>query len=72
MNKPVDAPLAGVDLGLAWRNSFAALDTSFYTPLAPTPLPAPYWVGVSHAVARDIGLQENWLQSPEGLAAFSW
>lgn len=71
MNKPVDAPLAGVDLGLAWRNSFAALGPSFYTPLAPTPLPAPYWVGVSHATAREIGLQSHWLQSPQGLQAFT-
>lgn len=71
MNKPVDAPLAGVDLGLAWRNSFAALGFSFYTPLAPTPLPSPYWVGVSHAMAREIGLQAHWLQSSEGLQAFT-
>jgi len=57
--------LTSLDLGLAWRNSFAQLGPRFYTPLAPWPLPAPYWVGRSSAVARELGLNVSWLNSPE-------
>ena len=54
-----------LDVGLTWRNSFAQLGKRFYTPLAPWPLPAPYWVGRSSAVARALGLKASWLNSPE-------
>ena len=57
--------LTSLDLGLAWRNGFAQLGPRFYTPLAPWPLPAPYWVGRSSAVARELGLDASWLNSPE-------
>ncbi len=70
MNKPVDGPL-GLDLGLQWRNSFAALGPDFSTPLAPTPLPDPYWVGVNAPLARDMGLDEAWLSSPSALQALT-
>ena len=59
------------DLGLLWDNSFAGLGPDFYTELSPQPLPAPYWVGKSLAVARDIGLPEAWLESPALLDALS-
>ena len=61
----------GIDLGLRWNNSFANLGPDFYTELSPQPLPAPYWVGKSRAVARDIGLSEAWLESPALLDALS-
>ena len=57
--------LTSLDLGLAWCNSFAQLGPRFYTPLAPWPLPAPYWVGRSGAVARELGLDASWLNSSE-------
>ena len=68
MNTPVHPE---ADLGLVWRNRFAALGTAFYAPLQPTPLPAPEWVGTSPAVARLLGLNETWLASPTGLNAFT-
>jgi serine/tyrosine/threonine adenylyltransferase len=37
-------------------NSFATLPPEFYTRLMPTPLPAPYLVGVSAGAARLVGL----------------
>ena len=64
-------PAGGTDLGLIWNNSFATLGPDFYTELSPQPLPAPYWVGKSLAVARDIGLSEAWLESPALLDALS-
>ncbi len=60
-----------LDLGLTWNNSFADLGPDFYTELSPQPLPAPYWVGKSPAVARDVGLDEAWLESPALLDALS-
>jgi serine/tyrosine/threonine adenylyltransferase len=60
-----------LDLGLLWSNSFANLGTDFYTDLSPQPLPAPYWVGKSLAVAREVGLSEAWLESPALLDALS-
>ncbi|MBA3056422.1 MAG: YdiU family protein [Gammaproteobacteria bacterium] len=57
--------LTALDLGVDWRNSFAQLGPRFYTPLAPWPLPTPYWVGRSSSVARELGLNAAWLNSPE-------
>ena len=71
MNLAPPSSLAPLDVGLNWRNSFAQLGRSFYTPLAPQPLPAPYWVGRSPSVARELGLDESWLASPELLAVLS-
>lgn len=71
MNKPVDAPLGEVDAGLAWRNGFAQLGADFFTRLAPTPLPSPYWVGRSRAMARELGLDEEWMRSQAALEAFT-
>jgi len=63
--------LSPLDVGLTWHNSFAQLGRSFYTPLAPQPLPEPYWVGRSSALAREMGLNEAWLDSPELLQALT-
>ena len=60
-----------LDLGLNWHNSFAALGEDFFTALAPTPLPAPYWVGRSDAVAHVLGLSADQLSSDSFLQALS-
>jgi uncharacterized protein YdiU (UPF0061 family) len=62
---------APLDIGLRWRHSFSQLGAAFFTPLLPHPLPAPYWVGTSPSVARDIGLNEDWLSSLDLLEALS-
>ena len=61
----------GLDLGLVWRNSYADLGPDFYTELIPQPLPTPYWVGRSPVVARELGLDDSWLDSPALLEALS-
>jgi len=43
-------------IALPLGNSFASLPPDFYTRLMPTPLPAPYLVGISAPAARLIGL----------------
>ncbi len=60
-----------LDLGLTWRNSFSQLGEDFYTPVSPQSLPAPYWVGSSRTMARELGLEESWLTSKGLLEALS-
>ncbi|KQU83768.1 hypothetical protein ASC78_14165 [Variovorax sp. Root318D1] len=59
------------DLGLQWKPGFLALGPAFLTELRPTPLPDPYWVGHSEAMARELGLPAGWRQSDSTLAALT-
>ena len=70
MNMPLDAALE-LDLGVPWRHTFADLGPAFYTRLQPQPLPAPYWVGQSRALAQELGLDAQWLHNAAGLDAFT-
>jgi uncharacterized protein YdiU (UPF0061 family) len=70
MNTVTDG-FAGLDLGWTWRNRFAGLGQEFHTSLPPQPLPDPYWVGRSGAVAREIGLDPQHLESAQLLQALS-
>ncbi len=62
MSKPTPSPET-LDVGLTWRNSFAALGDAFSSALSPASLPNPYWVGRSTSVARQLGLDDAWLES---------
>lgn len=70
MNQP-EAPLERADCGLSWHNGFASLGPAFHTPLQPTPLPNPYWVGTSAGLAEELGLNPDWLHSNAALHALS-
>ncbi len=48
-----------------------SLGPAFYSVQAPTPLPAPYWVGRSRGMARELGLDEAWMESDEALHFFT-
>ena len=52
---------------LAWDNAFGRLPGHFYTRLAPTVLPEPYFVAASPAAARMIGLDAAALRGPEAV-----
>ena len=65
------APMQLVKTPLAWDNRFHRLGPAFYTPLAPQPLPAPYWVGRSQSAAELLGLDASWMDSPDLLQALS-
>jgi uncharacterized protein YdiU (UPF0061 family) len=60
-----------ISTALAWDNRFHHLGPAFYTPMAPQPLPEPYWVGRSMSAAALLGLDDDWLDSPELLQALS-
>ncbi len=55
----------------AWDNAFGRLAGSFYTRLAPTPLPDPYFVAASAAAARLIGLDPQALREPSTIDALA-
>ena len=61
---------AAPDLELS-PGGFAQLGPDFYTEVQPRPLPSPYWVGRSRALARELGLDEQWLESAEALAGLT-
>jgi uncharacterized protein YdiU (UPF0061 family) len=69
-SEPTATPPA-LESGLAFDNRFARLPVTFYTPLAPTPLPEPYLVARSDAAARLLGLDPACLDEPDMIAALT-
>ncbi|NJM43655.1 MAG: hypothetical protein HC858_06175 [Brachymonas sp.] len=53
------------------HQSFAQLGNSFYTHLNAQPLPSPYWVGRSRAMAQALNLEDKWLESEVALQALT-
>ncbi|HVZ43646.1 MAG TPA: YdiU family protein [Ramlibacter sp.] len=74
MQAPQAAPEAVAATGeptLPWRHSLAGLGPAFYTELEPTPLPSPYLVSANRPLARALGLDPQWIASPQGVNAFT-
>jgi serine/tyrosine/threonine adenylyltransferase len=69
MNAILETP--ALDLHRRWLNSFAALGPAFFTELAPSPLPAPYLVGLNTQLAVGLGFDSSQLASDDGVAAFT-
>lgn len=66
------SPKRGHQTGtLPISNSFAALPPEFFTPLKPTPLPAPYLVAASASAAQLIGLEPAELGTAEFVETFT-
>ena len=55
-------------LNFEWQTGYARLGDGFFTHLQPTPLPVPYWVGHSRALAQQLELPHDWHTTPEALA----
>ena len=53
---------------IAFDNSYARLPERFYARLDPTPVRAPALVKLNTALAVELGLDADWLASPEGVA----
>jgi len=73
MSLLADTPdaLAAPASALHLTPGFARLGPAFFTRLQPTPLPAPYWVGRSPAVAGLLGLDPAWFAGDEALSVLS-
>lgn len=54
--------------GIAFDNSYARLPQQFYSRLAPTPVAKPGPIRVNAALAELLGIDPQWLASPEGTA----
>ena len=60
-----------VDLGLRWAPAFRRWAPPSSPNSSPAPCPIPIGSAAALAVARELGLDPAWLQSAEGLAAFT-
>jgi len=56
---------------IAFDNSYAALPERFYAKLSPTAVPRPELVALNEALAETLGLDPDWLRSPEGVATLA-
>lgn len=52
-------------------NTYARLPERFFARVDPTPVPAPRWISVNRALAAELGIDPDRLESAEGLAALS-
>ncbi|SIQ33873.1 protein adenylyltransferase SelO [Bosea sp. TND4EK4] len=55
-------------VAIAFDNSYARLPERFFARLDPTPVKAPVLVKLNGALAAELGLDPDWLGSPEGVA----
>ena len=56
---------------IAFDNSFARLPTQMFTAQGPTPVRAPYRLAQNDALARLLGIDPDWLTTPQALAIFA-
>jgi uncharacterized protein YdiU (UPF0061 family) len=56
---------------IAFDNSYARLPERFYAAVAPTPVAAPRLIRLNAPLARQLGLDLDWLKGPEGVAMLS-
>lgn len=57
--------------GMRFDNSYARLPGRFFTRQPATPVAAPRLLKANHALARELGIDPAWLESPEGVAALA-
>src|SRR5262245_3810234 len=50
-----------------FQNTYARLPDRFYARVAPTPVAAPRLIRLNEALARELGLDPDWLAGPQGL-----
>ncbi|SLN46331.1 hypothetical protein AQS8620_01912 [Aquimixticola soesokkakensis] len=56
---------------IPFQNSYARLPAAFFTHVAPEPVPAPALLALNDGLARDLGIDPQWLASPEGVAVLA-
>ena len=56
---------------LHWHNRFAQLGSDFSTRLQPQVLPDPYWISRNEGMARELGLDAEWMASQQALQALT-
>ena len=56
---------------IPFNNSYARLPDRFYAKLAPTPVAAPRMIRLNSPLARQLGIDPEWLSSPAGVAVLA-
>src|SRR5688572_25976264 len=56
---------------ISFENTYAALPDRFYARIAPSAAEAPELVRLNEGLARSLGLDPDWLRSPEGVQLLS-
>ena len=54
-----------------YPSAYSQLGTAFQSQVQPQPLPNPYWVCKNAALARELGLSDEWLRHQEVLETFT-
>src|SRR6476620_9163111 len=54
-----------------FQNTYARLPERFYARVAPSPVAAPRLIRLNTNLAGELGLDPNWLASPEGVEALA-
>jgi len=62
---------AANEVPFPFDNSYARLPDHFYGRVQPTPVEAPKLIKVNRALAEALGLDADWLASPEGIAVLA-
>jgi serine/tyrosine/threonine adenylyltransferase len=60
-----------VSLHIPFNNSYARLPERFYARVSPARFPAPKLIRLNRELASSLGLDPDWLQSPDGLDVLS-
>lgn len=58
-------------MSFCFDNSYSRLPDAFFALVQPTPVSAPVMIRVNHELATDLGVDTEWLESPEGLAVLA-
>src|ERR1700759_681436 len=69
--RPDRAYLDLMTVHFPFQNSYAALPANFFARVAPTPVAAPRLIKLNRPLARDLGLDPDLLDSPEGAEILS-
>jgi serine/tyrosine/threonine adenylyltransferase len=56
---------------IPFDNSYARLPDAFFASIKPTPVAAPTLIRVNSQLAETLGIDQDWLESPDGLAVLS-
>jgi len=56
---------------IPFKNSYSQLPERFFVKTQPAQVPAPAIIKVNHSLARELGIDPEWLESEEGLAVLA-
>jgi uncharacterized protein YdiU (UPF0061 family) len=58
-------------MNIPFDNTYARLPERFFAKVAPTPVTAPRLIQLNHGLARQLGIDPDWLASDEGVAVLA-